>query len=100
MSSCGAVVGGRSLEGVDLSKQAVLQGVVEHTPGEPARGYIRLLDVNDEFVAEVPLSNAGEFRFFATSGSWKLRLVTPNHTGTYEVAAQLGEIVERNLVLN
>lgn len=100
MSSCGAVVGGRSLDGVDLSRQAVVQGVVERRPGVPASGYIRLLDANEEFVAEVPLSTAGEYRFFATSGSWKLRLVTPNHTCTYEVAAQLGEIVNHNLVLS
>jgi hypothetical protein len=100
MSSCGAVVGGRSLDGVDLSKQAVLQGVVERAAGDPVSGYVRLLDANDEFVAEVPLSNAGEFRFFATSGNWKLRVVTTGQTQTYETLAQLGEIVERNIILD
>ena len=70
MSGCGAVVGGVSLENVDISTQAVIQGIVSKD-GQPASvGYVRLHDKSDEFVAEVPISKQGEFRFFTVAGDW------------------------------
>ncbi|HYO40720.1 MAG TPA: DUF1416 domain-containing protein, partial [Nocardioidaceae bacterium] len=62
---CGATTGGLSLDGVDVKKESVIQGVV--TRGEEPVGgaYVRLLDRTGEFTAEVPTSATGHFRFFA-----------------------------------
>jgi len=70
MSGCGAVVGGVSLDNVDITNQAVIQGVVSSGDAPASVGYARLLDRNDEFVAEVPISKQGEFRFFTVAGDW------------------------------
>ena len=94
MTSCGAVVGGRSLDSVDVSKQAVIQGVVQRG-GQPAPvGYVRLLDKQDEFVAEVPISTKGEFRFFATTGDWTLVTLLPGGTSRLPVKATVGQITD------
>jgi uncharacterized GH25 family protein len=93
--SCGAVVGGSSLEGVNLSKEAVIQGTVlaNGAPVQPA--YVRLLDAAGEFVAEVPTSERGEFRFFATAGTWTVRVLAPAEATTdTAVSADLGQITE------
>ena len=74
---CGAVEGGLSLDGVNVAKEAVIQGQVTRD-GEPdATGYVRLLDKNGDFTAEVPLSASGHFRFFAGEGVWTLRTLAP-----------------------
>ena len=74
---CGAKAGGVSTEGVDLAKESVIQGVVTRA-GEPVAGaYVRLLDGNGEFTAEVPTSATGQFRFFAAPGSWTVRTLAP-----------------------
>ncbi len=43
--------------------------------GAPARGYVRLLDANREFVAELPTDREGAFTFFAAPGEWTVRLI-------------------------
>ncbi len=74
---CGAIKGGPSLEGVDVTNQAVIQGVVTRD-GEPVgNAYVRLLDRTGEFTAEVPTSATGQFRFFAADGDWTLRTLAP-----------------------
>ena len=74
---CGAVDGGRSLDGVDVAKEAVIQGRVTRD-GEPVQGaYVRLLDRTGEFTAEVPTDEGGHFRFFAGDGEWTLRTLAP-----------------------
>lgn len=99
MSSCGAVVGGVSLDRVDIAKEAVIQGVV-HQDGKPASiGYVRLHDANDEFTAEVPISSQGEFRFFAASGNWTLVALVPGATKRAEVSAELGQITDLDLLV-
>ena len=56
---CGAPVGGLSLDGVDVAKEAVIQGQVTRE-GTPVPGaYVRLLDRTGEFTAEVPTSESG-----------------------------------------
>ena len=68
---CGATKGGVSTAGVDVSKEAIIQGRVLRG-GEPAASaYVRLLDATDEFTAEVPTSATGHFRFFAGDGTFK-----------------------------
>ena len=70
---CGATQGGLSLDGIDVAKEAVVQGQVLRD-GEPvASAYVRLLDRTGEFTAEVPTSATGHFRFFAGNGEWTAR---------------------------
>jgi Protein of unknown function (DUF1416) len=92
---CGATVGGVSTEGLDLTKEAVIQGVVRRD-GEPLAGaYVRLLDESGEFVAEVPTSATGQYRFFAIPGQWTLRTLAPRAAVVdRSVLASLGDVVE------
>ena len=70
---CGATEGGLSLDGIDVKKEAIIQGQVTKD-GEPvSSAYVRLLDRTGEFTAEVPTSATGHFRFFAGPGEWTLR---------------------------
>ena len=74
---CGATEGGLSLDGIDVAKEAIIQGQVTHE-GEPVENaYVRLLDRTGEFTAEVPTSESGHFRFFAGDGEWTLRTLAP-----------------------
>ncbi|HET7351757.1 MAG TPA: DUF1416 domain-containing protein [Marmoricola sp.] len=74
---CGATEGGLSLDGVDVKKEAIIQGQVLRS-GEPVgNAYVRLLDRTGEFTAEVPTSATGHFRFFAGPGDWTLRTLAP-----------------------
>jgi hypothetical protein len=74
---CGATEGGLSLDGIDVAKEAIIQGQVVKA-GEPVgNAYVRLLDRTGEFTAEVPTSATGHFRFFAGPGEWTLRTLAP-----------------------
>ena len=97
---CGVKAGGVSLEGVDVAKEAVVQGVVTHE-GEPVSpAYVRLLDRSGEFAAEVPTSATGQFRFFAAPGQWTLRTLAPRREPVERtVVAQLGEVTEVQISL-
>ena len=92
---CGATEGGLSLAGVDVAKEAVIQGQVTRG-GEPVHGaYVRLLDRTGEFTAEVPTSATGHFRFFAAPGEWTLRTLAPKaETVDRTVVAQQGVVAE------
>jgi len=99
MSSCGAVVGGISLDRVDIDKEAVIQGVVINQ-GQPAPvGYVRLHDAGDEFTAEVPLNSKGEFRFFAAPGDWTLVTLIPGASTRTKVSASLGVVTDLDVVV-
>jgi hypothetical protein len=92
---CGAKKGGPSLDGIDISKEAVIQGVVTRG-GEPvSTAYVRLLDRTGEFTAEVPVSATGQFRFFAGPGEWTLRTLAPR-TATVDrsVVAAIGSVAD------
>ena len=52
-----------------------ISGAVRDSTG-PVRAYVRLLDRNGEFVAEVPTGAEGTFTFFAVPGDWSLRLIS------------------------
>ena len=99
MTTCGAVVGGVSIENVDLTNEAVIQGVVSVSEQPVSTGYVRLLDRNDEFVAEVPVSDKGEYRFFATSGTWYLVALIPGKTFRQSVTVTVGKVTEVALEL-
>ena len=79
---CGATEGGLSLDGVNVAKEAIIQGQVLRVDasghGVPVENaYVRLLDRTGEFTAEVPTSATGHFRFFAGDGEWTLRTLAP-----------------------
>src|SRR3712207_850265 len=97
---CGATKGGLSLDGVDVAKEAVVQGVVVRD-GEPVSpAYVRLLDRTGEFTAEVPTSATGHFRFFAGPGEWTLRALAPKAEPVDRlVVADTGEITEVEIAL-
>jgi Protein of unknown function (DUF1416) len=92
---CVAPEGGVAMKDVNISKEAVIQGVVTRDD-QPVRGaYVRLLDRSGEFTAEVPTSEAGEFRFFAAPGQWTLRTLAPKAAAVDRaVVAARGSIAE------
>jgi hypothetical protein len=97
---CGAIQGGQSLEGVNVAKEAIIQGQVlrvdasgQQVPVENA--YVRLLDRTGEFTAEVPTDASGHFRFFAGNGEWTLRTLAPRaEVVDKQVVAQVGSVAE------
>ena len=97
---CGATKGGLSVEGIDVTKEAVVQGVVVRG-GDPVGGaYVRLLDSGGEFTAEVPTSATGHFRFFAAPGSWTLRVLAAGSDPVDRaVVAQQGVVAEVEVTL-
>ena len=98
MKTCGARPGGPSTDGIDLSKQTVIQGQIlrdgssDSVPnGTPvANGHVRLLDATGEFTAEVPTNTEGQFRFFAAPGTWTLVVQAPGARVEKRVIASQG----------
>nr|WP_218566108.1 DUF1416 domain-containing protein [Vallicoccus soli] len=91
--------GGVSLDGVDTSRATVIQGVVQRE-GQPVGGaYVRLLDTDGEFTAEVPTSATGHFRFFAAPGTWTLRTLAPGASVDRTVVAQQGVVSELEIAV-
>ncbi len=97
---CGAVVGGVSLDDVDVDKEAIIQGQVMRD-GQPVGGaYVRLHDKDGEFTAEMPTSDAGEFRFFAAPGRWTVRTLAPKADPVDRaVIASIGNIAELTVTI-
>ena len=52
---CGATTGGLSREGIDVAKETIIEGTIQRD-GTPVTGYVRLLNADGEFTAEVPTS--------------------------------------------
>lgn len=97
---CGATTGGLELQGVDVTKEAVIQGRVLRG-GTPVPGaYVRLLDSGGEFTAEVPTSATGHFRFFAGDGSWTLRTLAPGAKADRAIVAARGSVAEIDVDLD
>jgi hypothetical protein len=93
---CGAKAGGAAIPaGVDPGKETIIQGVVIRDGEGVGSAYVRLLDSNGEFTAEVPTSATGQFRFFARPGEWTLRVLAPGGVSLdRSVVAQSGSIAE------
>jgi hypothetical protein len=93
---CGAIHGGLSLDGVNVAKEAIIQGRVVRSDGLPVENaYVRLLDRTGEFTAEVPTNEEGHFRFFAGDGEWTLRTLAPRAEAVdKKVTAQVGSVAE------
>jgi uncharacterized GH25 family protein len=97
---CGATAGGLSLDGVDVAKEAVVQGQVVKDGQPVPNAYVRLLDRTGEFTAEVPTSATGHFRFFAGNGEWTLRTLAPkSDTVDRKVEAAVGSVAEITITL-
>ena len=97
---CGATAGGLSLDGVDVAKEAVVQGQVVRDGQPVPNAYVRLLDRTGEFTAEVPTSATGHFRFFAGNGEWTLRTLAPRaETVDQKVKAAVGSVAEVTITL-
>jgi hypothetical protein len=98
MRTCGATPGGPSLDGIDLTKQTIIQGQVlrdgnsDSVPNGTAvaNGHVRLLDSTGEFTAEVPTNLEGQFRFFAAPGTWTLVVQAPGARVEQKVVAVQG----------
>lgn len=97
---CGATEGGLSLDGIDVAKEAIIQGRVLRGGADGhedpvGNAYVRLLDRTGEFTAEVPTSATGHFRFFAGPGDWTLRTLAPRTESVdTAVSAEVGAIRE------
>ena len=90
---CGATAGGPSTVGLDLTDEAVVQGVVLRGDEPVSPAYVRLLDAGGDFVAEVPTSATGQFRFFAGPGRWTVRTLAPGAEPVdREVVVELGSV--------
>ena len=97
---CGATRGGLSLDGVNVAKEAVIQGQVLRGDEPVPNAYVRLLDRNGEFTAEVPTSATGHFRFFAGDGDWTLRALAPQvEPVDRKVTAAKGAVAEVEIEL-
>lgn len=99
MNGCGSQAGGVSLAGVDVAKEAVIQGVVSQHGAPIAGVYVRLLDAGGEFTAEVPTADDGSFRFFARPGRWTVRAIAPGSSADHAVVATRGQITELALAI-
>lgn len=97
---CGATEGGLPLDGIDVAREAIIQGQVLKAGDDGAsvpvgNAYVRLLDRTGEFTAEVPTSATGHFRFFAGDGEWTLRTLAPQaETVDRKVVARTGSVAE------
>jgi uncharacterized GH25 family protein len=97
---CGATKGGLSLDGVNVAKESVIQGIVLRDDQPVDNAYVRLLDRTGEFTAEVPTSATGHFRFFAAPGEWTLRTLAPKaETKDTKVVAQKGVVAEVSVAI-
>ena len=97
---CGATEGGLSLDGIDVKKEAIIQGQVVRGGDPVGNAYVRLLDRTGEFTAEVPTSATGHFRFFAGNGEWTLRTLAPQtETVDRKVEAAVGSVAEVTIAL-
>ena len=96
---CGATQGGLSVAGIDVSKEAIIQGRVLRDEAPVGNAYVRLLDSSGEFTAELPTSATGHFRFFAGDGTWTLRVMAPGAKVDRSVVATRGTVVEIDVEL-
>ena len=101
MKTCGATPGGPSLDGIDVTTQTIIQGVVlrDGDDGVPngtpvGNAHVRLLDRDGEFTAELPTNLQGQFRFFAAPGAWTLVVQAPGARVELAVTAAKGSLTD------
>lgn len=87
---CGAPVQGEGLDGVDVEKETIIQGVVVASGAPVSQAYVRLLDSAGEFTGEVRSSATGQFRFFVRPGEWTVRALSRLGNGQRTLSAERG----------
>ena len=80
--------GGDLPAGTDLGTATVLNGRVRHGDEPVAGAFVRLLDADGEFTAEVVASAAGEFRFFVAPGTLTVRVLSRAGDGRSVINAE------------
>ncbi|QLY31606.1 DUF1416 domain-containing protein [Nocardia huaxiensis] len=87
---CAAPTQGQAIPAnVDVEKETVITGRVLTADGQTVGGaFVRLLDGNGDFTAEVVASGTGDFRFFAAPGNWTIRALSASGNGSAEVAPE------------
>jgi len=79
--------------GIDLAREAVIEGRVARGSDHVAGAHVRLLDARGAFVAEVPSDVDGGFRFFAAEGGWTVRVAVGSDVVAVPVEAVTGTVV-------
>ncbi|HUC57569.1 MAG TPA: DUF1416 domain-containing protein [Streptosporangiaceae bacterium] len=80
--------------------QVIVQGHVLVAGSPLPMGYVRLLNADGEFVAEVALGTDGAFTFYPAPGSWTVRLLAPGGLRAERtVSAQAGMITDVELAV-
>ena len=80
------------LAGIDLSREAVIEGRVVAGGMAVPGAYVRLLDRSGAFVAEAPTDADGTFRFYAEPGQWTLRVQSGSTVEHAPVEAERGSV--------
>lgn len=100
MIGCGAPTQSAPLPaGVDTATETVIAGAVSKNGAPVGGAYVRLLDDQDEFTAEVVTSPSGHFRFFAAPGTWTLSVMHREGTTRQEAHAPGAGIYETHVAL-
>jgi hypothetical protein len=85
---------------VDLTKETVIYGTVRQSDAPVPAAYVRLLDGDGEFTAEVLTSATGDYRFFAAPGRWTLSVLHRDGAVRRSVQALEPGLVEVGLELS
>jgi len=97
---CGAPSGGVSTKGIDIDRQAVIDGKVIKNGSAVTTGYARLLNADGDFAAEVPLGGDGGFRFFAAPGTWTVRVLAPGGVSIDRaISADYGRVAQLEIAI-
>jgi Protein of unknown function (DUF1416) len=84
---------------VDATKETVIWGAVTKAGSPVPAAYVRLLDGNGDFTAEVVTSATGDFRFFAAPGNWTLSVMHKDGAVRKDVSATGPGLIEAQLSL-
>ena len=98
--TCGPKAGAARAAMINLSTQAIVQGTVVRDGAPVRRAYVRLLDADGEFTAELQTGESGDFRFFAAPGAWIVRVLAAGSEPVQStVSAAVGTVTELDLTL-
>ena len=97
---CGATTGGLSVEGIDVTKEAVIQGIVTRD-GEPVGGaYVRLLDSRRRVHRRgADVGDRSRSGSSPAPARWTLRTLAPGASVDRAVVAAHGAIAEVDVEL-
>ncbi|MEY4347804.1 MAG: hypothetical protein RIS43_223 [Actinomycetota bacterium] len=99
MTSCAPIAADVEIDPAVLATQTVIAGIATKNGQPVSTGYARLLDSSGEFVAEVPLTQKGGYRFFARPGEWTVKLLTSGDQAQLKVTAVQGANLDNHFQL-